>query len=134
MFRMMLLLIAFLSVAGNSTAEPGWTKYLNGEKPGTDIVKTLAIDGNYIWCATSSAYIVRWDRTNGSFTSIPLVSGISAIAIDPNGTKWFGSSGSIYSYDNSIWNSYPVQDSLTIKISSLNERYKALPIVKTKSR
>jgi ligand-binding sensor domain-containing protein len=88
----------------------------------TDVnVKTLALDGDYLWMGLPSG-IIRYDtRTKDQYqvyttrsTGGGLLSkGIYKIKIDPQGNKWIGSyGGGLTKYDGKTWHTYTPNDGL----------------------
>jgi hypothetical protein len=73
----------------------------------SDAVYGIALQGNYVWCATANGP-VRYDKRDMSyqiFNSIP-DNRVSSVAVDSGGNVWFGSQNGIYRWDGSTWKSY----------------------------
>jgi len=87
-----LAMLVALCTAGASRGEGKWTNYTSGN----DLL-ALAVQGKYIWAATTVG-VVRWDTETETYmrytTADGLVSNyVLSIAVDKQGTLWFGVSG-----------------------------------------
>jgi len=65
----------------NVYAQGIWTNYTNGND-----INDIAIEGDYIWCATSCG-VVRWDKRYGTYTKYTVADGlihneVHSVAID----------------------------------------------------
>ncbi len=79
-------------------------------------VRDVALEGDYIWAATCGG-VVRWNRLDGSYvkyvTSDGLISNnVYAIAVEKDGTKWFGTAQGVSQFNDEDWASYTKADGL----------------------
>jgi ligand-binding sensor domain-containing protein len=76
-------------------------------------IHELLREGDYLWAATNGG-VVRWDVSDGSYVKYTQMDGlhrnrVTAIAIDPQGNKWFGTAGStgaVSKFDGQSWTTF----------------------------
>ncbi len=85
-------------------------------------INAIAIEGDYIWCATDGG-IVRWNMRDGSYVIYTPSDGLSSYfviscAADRKGVKWFayaekhtGGGGGVTSFDDETWLTYTPENS-----------------------
>ena len=61
-------------------------------------IRALAVEGDYIWAGANGGEVLRWDKRDGSYKIFTTSDGLTSnevlsIAIESDGTKWFGTSG-----------------------------------------
>jgi ligand-binding sensor domain-containing protein len=131
MMRMVFIICVFLLAFCPVTlqAETQISHYLENE-----IVNGIAIENNYIWCATDNG-VVKFDKTTGNPIRYTTENGLNTnkilcVAIDHNGVKWFGTYRKGVSwFDGLNWNSHQtfnwakVPDILSIAIDSKNTKW-----------
>src|SRR5258705_6996575 len=89
-----LALVALAGLPGSGRAAGAWQTFL---RPYRYI--DLAPRGDTVWCATSEAGLVRFDRRTGKFSSLTRVPGelasnrLTALAFDRSGRLWVGTDG-----------------------------------------
>ena len=71
----------------------------------------------YVWTATDGAGVVRWDKDDRSYIIYDTRDGllnniVQAIAVDHNGTKWFGHVNGVTRFDDSGWKIHTKDDVL----------------------
>jgi ligand-binding sensor domain-containing protein len=111
--KTVILLMTFL--AGSTLAlaqESSWLFYQSGEK-----IRALISENDYLWIGTNGGP-VRLNITSGEkkyyynqFGADILKSHIYSIAIDSNGTKWFGTAGGLLSLNGDQWTAYDTSNS-----------------------
>ncbi len=109
--KQMCFLLLFLWIfSSNAFPEGKWTLYnTGGSSP--ERIGPIAAEGESIWIGTNSG-VVKLNRHDGTFQRYTTKDGlygndISAIAIDRDGTKWFGhSAAGISSFDNTVFKIY----------------------------
>jgi hypothetical protein len=113
-FRFILVSLAALTlfnitVSVQATApSPSWTSYsLN------DAVNGIALQGNYVWCATPNGP-VRWDSRDLSSRLFvgPPDNRLNTIATASDGSIWMGSPAGVTRFDGRNWTSYIREDGL----------------------
>jgi len=92
------------------TQDEVWTTYTNSNE-----VNDLAIEGNYLWAGTQGG-VVQWDTRDGTYIkytrSDGLVSNhVTAIAIDNDSGKWFGTRDGVSHLDGTTWIAYDTSNS-----------------------
>jgi len=71
------------------------------------MINSIALDGNYVWCATDSG-VIRYNKLDGSTVRYTEKDGLAynevrSVAIDHNGVKWFGTGDGVLRYDGNNW-------------------------------
>ncbi|HET8759840.1 MAG TPA: two-component regulator propeller domain-containing protein, partial [Nitrospiria bacterium] len=98
------------SPAPRSQGKPVWTNFETGAN-----VKSIAIDGRYLWLGLANG-LIRYDsathdsheiytpeRTNGGLLS----NGVYAVRRDPSGRVWVGTyGGGLSAFDGSVWTTF----------------------------
>ncbi len=90
---------------------PEWINFTAG-----NYVQAVAVEGNYIWVATTLG-LVKLDKTTGIITCYnELNSGlpgnyVTAIAIDGQGNKWIGTFRGLAKFDGVNWTVYNTSNS-----------------------
>ncbi len=110
---------------------PQWLNYTNGST-----IYALAAEGSYIWAGTTGGLVKIDTLTGGTIFYNKINSGLPgnsvySIAIDEQGTKWFGiSGGGVAKFDNTNWTVYnssnsglPDNDVLSISIDSQGNKW-----------
>ena len=82
-----------------------WTNFTN-----TTYCKDIVLEGNLAWIATEGG-VVAFNTATNSGVSYTTANGlvnnyVSAIAIDNQGNKWFGTAGGVSKFDGATWTSY----------------------------
>ena len=81
------------------------------ESQGGFNVTSLAIDkDNNIWMTGIDIYLYDRNKKSSIKYSSDITGAIGqpgGVVVDHNGVKWFGTRGSVVSYDNKYWNVYP---------------------------
>jgi len=86
-------------LVSSALPEGTWTNYTNG-----NFINDIALDGDFIWCATSVG-VVRWDKRDGTYSKYPILGGLTdnnvhSVAVDSENVKWFGTEGGVSSFDD----------------------------------
>ena len=103
---LLLAVIHSISPAVSHSAGGTWNIYLDSNR-----VEDMAVEGPYIWCATSGG-VVRWNGNDGTYVRYTPLDGlpgnrVKAVAVDNTGTKWFiGEWYGITSFDGVAWKTY----------------------------
>ncbi len=115
MKRLVICLMLFFSAKHDMLfAEGVFTRHLEG------YLRSIAIDNNYIWCATDSGAI-RFDKRTGEHIRYTKEDGLGtdaliSVAIDLEGVVWFGhrdhKNSGVSWFDGSSWRSKIFPDSL----------------------
>jgi len=108
-----IIIAMFMLVTANSvSAEKGEGEILlDGFK-----FNDIAIDGNYVWCATNNDGVLRYNKIDGSYIQYTTQNGlpeniiknnlILSVIIDKKGIKWIGASLGIASFNDTTWTAY----------------------------
>ena len=105
-FKILITLTALVFATTSVYAENTWKAYLN-----SDQIQDMAVDGQYVWCATSGG-AVRWNSADGSYHHYTSLDGLGwnnvmAVAVDNSGTKWFaGNWSGVNSFDGTTWETH----------------------------
>lgn len=103
--RIPVIILALLTVSEIS-AEVVWTDYTS-----SNIINDIAIEGDYIWCATKGG-VVRRDMRDGTYVKYTTADGLTgmhvcSVAVDADNVKWFGTNGQgISRFDGETWTTY----------------------------
>ena len=109
---MVVAVVMVCGVAGVGEASGQFEIILEGFK-----IYDLALEGNSIWCTTSSKGILQYNLTDGLIQQYTKDDGLLSntyysVAIDQEGTKWFGESFGISKYDGITWTHYRKTDTI----------------------
>ncbi len=90
---------------------PGWTTWANG-----NFVFALARQGDSLW-AGGDGGLVRWDLTNGSYTTLGSADGLASsrvndLLVDNTGVLWIATDAGINRYDGEAMTTYDEADGL----------------------
>ncbi len=96
---MCLIILVF---AGAASAEKVWTSFT-----ASDAVYDIALDGDYVWCATANGP-VRWDRRDMSYTVCNGIhdNRVRHVVIDAKGAVWFGGFTGVHKWDGVSWRQF----------------------------
>jgi len=102
----------FFSIHPPRVWEDSWMKSYSD----TDRIRCLAVSGDFIWCGTVGA-AVRVNRFDNTITIFRVNQGlvhndIRDIAVQSDGTLWFGTADGVSSYNGSSWTSYTTGNGL----------------------
>jgi ligand-binding sensor domain-containing protein len=85
-----------------------WTEYASASS-----VRAIAVEGRYLWLATQTEGLVKFDTQTligTQYTAInsqlPTLQYISSIAVDKNRVKWIATPRGLVRYDDTNWNLY----------------------------
>jgi serine/threonine protein kinase/ligand-binding sensor domain-containing protein len=89
----------------------GWTSYDNG-----NFVRALAHQGDALW-AGGDGGLVRWDLTDGSYTTLGRPDGLASsrindLLVDDAGVLWIATDAGISHYDGEAFTTYSEADGL----------------------
>ena len=83
--------------------EATWTTYTMDDGLASDVVLSIAVDGNYMWFGTNNGVTVfdgqNWTTYDMSNSEL-VFNRVQAIAIDAEGNKWFGTSKGVSMLDD----------------------------------
>ncbi|MEW6685535.1 MAG: hypothetical protein AB1393_04940 [Candidatus Edwardsbacteria bacterium] len=113
----LLLLHIFLVSPVFATTER-WVTYTN-----SNYVQDLAVEGNFIWCATTGG-VTKFNVFDTTFTKYTNADGLAdievrAVVIDSLGNKWFGTADGLSRFDGSSWKNYSSYELPSSNILSL---------------
>ncbi|MEM7344908.1 MAG: two-component regulator propeller domain-containing protein [Chloroflexota bacterium] len=94
-----------------SAQSDAWKTYTH-----SNCIRDLVVVGDNVWAATCGG-VVQWHRTDGSYTKYinddGLISNnVWAVAVDIEGTLWFGTTQGVSVYDGTTWTTYTTSDGL----------------------
>ena len=90
--------LTFLILVSFSSAQEKWPNY---------IIRDIAVEGDYIWCATESG-VVKWNKPDGTYIKYTTADGLAsnwvfAIAIDADNVIYCGTWDGVSSFDGTTW-------------------------------
>ena len=111
-YRMFFLAICIAGLLpGSSFAEKVWTSFT-----ASDAVYDIAIQGDYVWCATANGP-VRWDRRDMSYTVFNNIpdNRVNCMTVDSKENVWIGTRNGVYRLDPATSGFTNVTASLPLK-------------------
>ena len=117
-FRSLLATLLALSVLIPASGAPAagaqddgvWRIYTQANQ-----VHDLAVENGFVWSATPGG-AVRWDRADLSYLKYTSMNGltengVTAVAVDGLGNKWFGASNlTVSRFDGTVWTTFTADD------------------------
>lgn len=104
----LLVSYAFLLFCPPASAEKVWTSFTP-----SDAVYDIALQGNYVWCATSNGP-ARWDKRDMSYRVYRGLydNRVSTVEVDPDGNAWFGGLTGIQRWNGVSWERFSTSTGL----------------------
>lgn len=104
-----MFIILFSSIVYTQNTE--WEHYT------METITSLIDDGSFIWATSIRGGVIKIDKNSRQITYFNKENSelpddnVTAIAIDKNGNKWFGTWGGLAKFDNTNWTIYNVSNS-----------------------
>jgi len=109
MLKKLIIIYGLLLLAADSVnAEQNWSSWY---KPPT--VLSIAFEDNFIWCGLEDGGVISYNKVTEEQQRYTAEDGlihniVYCIAVDYNGTKWFGTKEGVSQFDGNNWTSHPI--------------------------
>ncbi|MBN1292941.1 MAG: T9SS type A sorting domain-containing protein [Candidatus Latescibacteria bacterium] len=107
--KLFLLLMVPLLMVSSVFPDDLWEE----EYPNGNSINNIAIQGNYVWCASEGS-LVRWDKRDGSYKQYTVKDGLLAsrtktVFVDRDDNVWIGSLRGVQKYDGTSFANYTME-------------------------